>query len=577
MPSTYSPDLRIELMANGEKSGTWGSITNSNLGTIIEDAISGLATVPLTLTATALTAYDGVEDQARNAAIRVTSGLSSALSVYVPPVTKLYAFINDTNNGGPGATVTVYAYVNSTPPNNTTAAGTGVAVPAGARVLLRCDGVNVVEQLNTIVGDLTVLGALNTSGSPTFDGNLVVANSAFLGGAQTATINVSTPSAAVVTVATSPVTGAAITFSTTGTLPTGITSGTLYYVSKINATTFNFSESSTLSPLVITTATGSGVHTVSTVSLAVTPPAASNSRQLATTEFVKSQVAIQPTSAASIASANWTVSETYATQAISSMTIASPTLITVPTAPPNGTAVSFSAGSGGSLPTGITANAAYYVANRTATTYNLATNPAEIQTAIIPGGATFNGTISGTTLTASTPSAGSLAIGQTISGTGVTAGTKILSFTTGIGGAGTYVLSASSTVSSSTPMTASVVPGIVTVNTAPTNNQIVSFSTTGTLPTGITAGTNYYVVNRTATTFQISATSGGAAISFSGASIGTHTASWYTLVNTGGSFGAPVTETTSKIIFAYRALNKMSVDLGGNIVAVGNVTAYGSV
>lgn len=583
MPSTYSPDLRIELMANGEKSGTWGSITNSNLGTILEDAIAGLTTVAIgPATSQALTAFDGVADESRNAAVRVTSALSSALSLYVPPVTKLYVFVNDTNVGGPGTTVTVFAYVNSTPPNNTTAAGTGVAVPAGARVLLRCDGVNIVEQLNTIVGDLTVYGQLNTTGSPNFDGNLVVQNSAFLGDSQTAT-NISVANPSIVTVATSPVTGAAITFSSTGTLPTGVTSGTTYYVSKINATTFNFSASSTLSPLIEVTANGSAgaVHTVSNMSLAVTPPAASNNTQLATTEFVKTQVAIQPTSAASLASTNWTVSETFATQAISAFTNSSitslPTLVTVPTAPVNGTAVAFSAGVGGTLPTGITSNAAYYVANRTATTYNLATNPAEIQTAIIPGGASFNGTIAGTVLTAATPSTGVLAIGQRITGTGVTAGTTIASLGTGIGGAGTYNLSASSTVSTSTAMTATVVPGVVTVNIAPTNGQIVSFSTTGTLPTGITAGTNYYVVNRTSTTFQISATVGGTAINFSGASTGTHTASWYTLVSTTGSATLPLSETTSKIIFAYKALNKFSVDLGGNMVAVGNVTAYGSI
>ncbi len=41
MPSTYSPDLRIELIANGEQSGTWGTTTNTNLGTLIEDAIAG--------------------------------------------------------------------------------------------------------------------------------------------------------------------------------------------------------------------------------------------------------------------------------------------------------------------------------------------------------------------------------------------------------------------------------------------------------------------------------------------------------------------------------------------------------
>jgi hypothetical protein len=564
-------------MANGEKSGTWGSITNSNLGTLIEDAITGLITVPIISTAQALTAFDGVTDESRNAAVRVTSALSSALSLYVPPVPKLYVFINATNVGGPGTTVTVFAYVNSTPPNNTTAAGTGIAVPAGASVLLRCDGVNVVEQLNTIVGDLTVKGALIASGSPTFDGNLVVQNSAFLGGAQTAAINVSTPSAAVVTVAASPVTGAAITFSSTIALPTGITSGTTYYVSKINATTFNFSTSPTLTPLVVTTAVGSGVHTVSTMSLAQTPPAASNNTQLATTEFVKTQVAIQPTSAASIASTNWTVSETFATQAVSALTIAAPGMITVPAAPANGTAVAFSVSGLGALPTGITANVAYYVFNRTATTYNLATTPAEIQTAIIPGGATFNGTIAGSVLTAATPSVGTLAIGQTIAGTGVTIGTTITSFSTGIGGAGTYGLSASSTVASSTPMTATVVPGVVTVNVAPTNGQTVVFSTTGTLPTGITAGTAYFVVNRTSTTFQISATLGGTGITFGGASTGTHTATWYTLVTTTGTATLPITETTSKIIFAYKALNKFSVDLGGNMVASGNVTAYGSV
>ena len=572
MPSTYSPDLRIELMANGEKSGTWGSITNSNLGTIIEDAVAGLVSVPIASTSQALTVLDGVADESRNAAIRVTSALSAALSLFVPPVTKLYVFVNATNSGGPGTTVTVYA---STVAGNTTAAGTGIAVPAGSSVLLRCDGVNVVEQLNTIVGDLTIKGALIATGSPTFDGNLVVQNSAFLGGSQTATISVANPS--IITVATSPVTGAAVTFSTTGTLPTGITSGTTYYVSKISATTFNISTSSTLSPLVEVTASGSGVHTVSNMSLAVTPPAASNNTQLATTQFVKTQVAIQPTSAASLASTNWTVSETFATQAISSMTIANPAVLTVPVAPPNGTAVAFNAGSGGALPTGITTNVAYYVFNRTPTTYNLATTPAQIQTAIIPGGATFNGTIAGSVLTAAAPSAGVLAIGQRITGTGVTAGTTIVSFGTGIGGAGTYNLSASSTVSTSTAMTATVVPGVVTVNVAPTNGQTVVFSTTGTLPTGITAGTAYYVVNRTATTFQISATVGGTGITFGGPSTGTHTASWYTLVATTGTATLPITETTSKIIFAYKTLNKLSVDLGGNLVAAGNVTAYGSV
>lgn len=499
MPSTYSPDLRIELMANGEKSGTWGSITNSNLGTIIEDAVAGLANVPLVSTSQALTVFDGVADESRNAAVRVTSSLTAALSLFVPPVTKLYVFINATNSGGPGTTVTVYA---STVPGDTTAAGTGIPVPAGATVLLRCDGVNVVEQLNTIAGDLTVYGALVTSGSPTFDGNLTVQNSAFLGGSQTATISVANPS--VITVAVSPVTGAAVTFSTTGTLPTGLTAGLTYYASKINATTFNVSTSSTLSPLVQVTASGAGVHTVSNMSLAVTPPATSNNTQLATTAYVTSAVAVQPTSAATLASTNWTVSETFANQA-ATITIASPAVVTVAAAPPLGTTVAFT--TTGALPTGVTVNTPYYIFNRTSTTYNLATTAGQYQTATISIGA----------------------------------------------------------------------PAVITVGTAPNNGDVVTFSTTGTLPTGIVAGTNYFVVNRTSTTFNISATSGGSAITTSGSQSGVQTATWRTLVNTTGSQSGVQTETTSRLLFAFRTANKMSLDLGGNLVTVGNMTAYGSI
>ena len=55
------------------------------------------------------------------------------------------------------------------------------------------------------------------------------------------------------------------------------------------------------------------------------------------------------------------------------------------------------------------------------------------------------------------------------------------------------------------------------------NGMAVVFSTTGSLPTGLTAGTVYYVVNKATDTFQVSATSGGSAINTSSAGSGTHT------------------------------------------------------
>jgi hypothetical protein len=81
----------------------------------------------------------------------------------------------------------------------------------------------------------------------------------------------------------------------------------------------------------------------------------------------------------------------------------------------------------------------------------------QTQYTIGPGGqvgAVFTGSISGTILTVTAITSGAIAIGQTLSGTGITAGTKILAFQTGAGGnvneAGTYTLNISQTVASTT-------------------------------------------------------------------------------------------------------------------------------
>ncbi len=160
MPSTYSPDLRIELIANGEQSGSWGNTTNTNLGTLIEDAISGLATVSVTSADQALTAFNGASDQARCAAISLTTLTGANFAVYVPPVTKLYAIKNAS-----AYTATIYC---STVLGNTTAAGAGVAIPAGKAVLVRTDGTDVVEQLNYVAGSLNIGGNFSVTGDATF-------------------------------------------------------------------------------------------------------------------------------------------------------------------------------------------------------------------------------------------------------------------------------------------------------------------------------------------------------------------------------------------------------------------------
>lgn len=71
-------------------------------------------------------------------------------------------------------------------------------------------------------------------------------------------------------------------------------------------------------------------------------------------------------------------------------------------------------------------------------------------------------------------------------------------------------------------------PGVVTWNNhGLAAGQPVVFTTTGALPTGLTAGTVYYVVagGLTANSFSVAATAGGTAIDTTGAGSGTHTAS----------------------------------------------------
>jgi hypothetical protein len=177
MASTYSSDLRIELIANGEQSGTWGSTTNNNLGTLIESAISGRAVVTVTSDKQALTAIDGAADQARCAAIEVVNGYGANCAIYAPPVTKLYVVENTSLLYN----LTVYANTGPLPPNSVTAAGDGVVVPPGKTVLIRCNTVDMIDCVSHL-GSLTLNTALPTpSGGTGFSsyniGDLLYASS----------------------------------------------------------------------------------------------------------------------------------------------------------------------------------------------------------------------------------------------------------------------------------------------------------------------------------------------------------------------------------------------------------------
>jgi len=143
MASTYS-SLKIELITTGEQAGTWGTTTNTNLGTALEEAITGSADVTFSSADVTLTLTDTNATQtARNLRLNLTGTSGGARNLIVPAIEKQYLVYN-----GLADAVTVK---NST--------GTGVAVPAGKAMVVFNNATNVVD-VTTYLSSLTLGSAL---------------------------------------------------------------------------------------------------------------------------------------------------------------------------------------------------------------------------------------------------------------------------------------------------------------------------------------------------------------------------------------------------------------------------------
>jgi hypothetical protein len=145
MASTYSPNLRLELIGTGEQQGTWGTTTNTNLGTLLEEAIGGYVSVTVSDAGnTTLSTNNGAVDQSRNAVINLTGTITAARNVICPAIEKLYVVKNATT-GGFSVTFKVSGQ-------------TGVTIPNGETYFLYVDGIDA----NKIVGNVASTNATNT-------------------------------------------------------------------------------------------------------------------------------------------------------------------------------------------------------------------------------------------------------------------------------------------------------------------------------------------------------------------------------------------------------------------------------
>jgi hypothetical protein len=161
MPSTYTSSLRLVLPATGELSNTWGTVFNAGATSLIDSSIAGTSSITMTAANYTLTSSNGASDEARAMFLVLGGTPGGSYNVIVPAVSKLYFVTNST-----GAAQTVK-----------TSAGSGISVPNGARIALRCDGTDVLEALN-YVGSLTLGTALGVAsggtGAATFTANNVL-------------------------------------------------------------------------------------------------------------------------------------------------------------------------------------------------------------------------------------------------------------------------------------------------------------------------------------------------------------------------------------------------------------------
>lgn len=126
MASTYSTSLKLELIGNGDQSGTWGTTTNNNFGNLVEQAITGVQTITMINADYTLSNYNGAVDEARNAVLIVTGTNSAIKNIIAPAVEKVYIINNQTSGG--------YAVNIKTP------SSTGINIANGTTATVYCDG-----------------------------------------------------------------------------------------------------------------------------------------------------------------------------------------------------------------------------------------------------------------------------------------------------------------------------------------------------------------------------------------------------------------------------------------------------
>jgi hypothetical protein len=166
MASSYDNDLRLNEMATGDGSGTWGTTTNTNLELIAEAFSYGTEVITTNADTHTTTIADGATDPGRSLYLKYTGTLDSACTITIGPntVSKVWIVENGTSGSqniilsqGSGANITIPA--GDTKVVYSDGAGAGAAF-VDAFASLSVVDLKVQDDL-TVTGDIT--GTLATA------------------------------------------------------------------------------------------------------------------------------------------------------------------------------------------------------------------------------------------------------------------------------------------------------------------------------------------------------------------------------------------------------------------------------
>lgn len=480
--STYSSTLRLELIGNGEQDGTWGDTTNLNLGTLLETAITGVETITFSNAAVTMTAFNGLPDQSRNAVLVLTGTNTAQQNLVAPAVEKTYIVKNDTGanvaitaGGGnvvipDGQTYIVYCdgtdFFTASAPANALSAGAGIGVDTANNVstikntgvisAVAGDGIEITagSVTGSILGTTLTVSAVGSgiitvgtviSGNGVTAGTYITALGTGTGGTGTYTVSESqtvssttltlTDDAGYTTIKNTGVVGLSVTGDGLD-VNTGIVTGS------ISSTTLTVSAVTSGGIKVGDVISGANIEDGTTITAFLTGTGGTGTYTVDTSQTVASTTITVLGNSGDVSLSIASDSNGYGARTVYTSAVGTGSI--------SATTMTITSVSQGTYEVGQSIDGTGVATGTTISALGTGTGGVGTYTVNQTQDAVVTASISTTTMNVTAVTSGTLRVGQTISGSGVTSGTKITLLGTGTGGTGTYFVSASQTVSSTT-------------------------------------------------------------------------------------------------------------------------------